>query len=181
MLSKLALTALSAFALASSAMAQATVTVAVDELSSDDSLVPYRKLLTEYTVTELAACNLIKVVGYDKVNAAKGELKLNSLQQADAKSLDALLKKLGVDAVCFGSLSRADGGAVKADAFVFKGDVKTKLSGATLKSIESTDDASKKLAAQVESVVKGIELKVSDDASPDSGKAGQFIVPGASN
>ncbi len=182
MLSKLTLSILSGFALAASAMAQATITVAVDELSSEDRLVPYRKLLTEYTVTELAACNLVKVVGYDKVNAAKAELKIASLKQADVKTLEAILKKLDVDAICFGSATRdaANPTNVNIEASVFKeGATSPVKATAVLKSIEGTDDAAKKLAAQINCILKGIEYKITDDSSSDSERKGQFVVPGA--
>lgn len=178
MFRKLTFSILSCLAISASALAQMPKTIAIDELTGEDSLVPYRKLLTEYIVTELAACNLVKVVGYDKVNAAKAALKTPSIKQADAKDRDAVLKKLNADAICFGVIVR-DGTAVNAEISVFQdGVVSARKATVTLKSIEDTDNAAKKLAGQIESIVKGTEYKLPADATTDSDRKVPFVVPG---
>jgi TolB-like protein len=149
-----------------SAFAQMPITIAVDEISSDDTLVSFRKLLSEYVVTELAACNLIKVVGYDTVNNAKTALKSGNLAQADAKTFDALVKKLGADAICFGKVTRnADG--IKADISVFYNGAKLDKSvTASMKGIENTDDAAKSIASQIDVLLKQAANKANASAKP---------------
>ncbi len=156
---KTVLSILSFLSLASAAFAQMPTTVAVEEYTSADNLVPFRKLLTEYSVTELAACNLMKVLGYDTVNAAKAKLKIDTLTACDAKQLSALLAELKADAVCVGNVTRTDKG-VEVRVRVFKdGAFAAKEAFASMKNIEGSDDAAKKLAEQVECIVKGASPK----------------------
>ena len=176
MFRKLTLTIFSVFAIVAAASAQMTTTIAVDEFSSEDSLVPFRKLLTEYVVTELASCNLIKVVGYDGVNALKAKLKISDLKACDDKKLAEVTDSLKANVLCVGSVTR-NGTDVTVEITIFKDGAKnSKKATATMKSIENTDDAAKNLAEQIESIVKGTEIKAA--APVDPSRSGAFIVPG---
>jgi len=156
----------------SSLMAQMPTTTAVEELTSkDESLVSFRKLLSEYMVTEIASCNLMKVVGYDTVGAAKNKLKIASAKDADPKSLQELLKALKADALCAGTVVR-ENGVVKAEISVFKdGAWQPKKATITMKSIEDTDSAARTVTMSLEEIIKGsvcLEPRIPGDKDPIS-------------
>jgi len=148
---------ISAFAFAGSLFAQMPTTVAVDEISGkEDGMGPYSKLLSEYVITELAACNLVKVVGFDTVNNVKADQKIVDIRKADTATLNALLGKLKANAICIGSLSRIEGRSAKIEISVFKdGAYLERKATGTMKSIEDADETAKSLALQLEAIIKG--------------------------
>jgi len=163
---------LASFACAGSLFAQLPQVVAVDELSSDESLIPFRKLLSEYSVTELASVDRVTVIGYDKVNSVKQDLGLASLQGADRKDIDKVCSKLGAEFICVGKVDRDAAGKILATVSVFKaGDKDAPSVSAALNGIEDSDDTAKNLAAQIGKIIKnwGVVSPGAQTAAPPAG------------
>jgi len=151
---------LASFACAGSLFAQLPQIIAVDEFASEESLIPFRKLLSEYAVTELASVDRVKVIGYDKVNSAKQDLGIASLQGSDRKDIDKICAKLGADFICVGKVDRDAAGKVQVSVSVFKSGSKEapSVSDKLDKGIEDSDDVAKSLAVKIGKIVKNWDV-----------------------
>lgn len=143
------------------AYAQAPTMIAVNELDCDSSFVSYRKLVTEYLVTELAAYDGVRVADPDRVAEAMEALGIKDGTESQPANMDAICKKLGAAFICFGTIDK------KGDVFLAKVSLlrpdSSKVGEASfeMKTIEDADDAGLALATQVAKIAKGSGAKKS--------------------